>query len=79
METARSKMDMDYLCCFAKSRWAINMSEEIQQYRNELAAFYRDLRSDNPALARLLYIRMKEAVDKTARWFWNQHGPELFK
>jgi len=55
-----------------------------QKERKELAALYRTVRRDNPAMARLLRRRFKSAVDKLASYIFNSatdHGglAELLK
>ncbi len=51
----------------------VPLPDDWQRQRDLLAAVYRDIRKDNPAMARLLYQRLKEATDKTAKWFWNEY------
>lgn len=38
---------------------------EMAKLRNDIARTYREIRKDNPAMARLVYARMKEAQAKT--------------
>lgn len=38
---------------------------EMAKLRNDIARTYREIRKDSPAMARLIYVRMREAQAKT--------------
>lgn len=48
-------------------RYYVNRLPSIAKDRSELAAYYRNLRKSKPALARLLFVRMRAAVKASAR------------
>jgi len=48
----------------------------VADVRRDVAGVYRNVRADNPAIARLLYKRMKEAEEKTIASFFAGSGEE---
>jgi hypothetical protein len=44
--------------------------EKTQRIRKDLADLYRDIRKDNPAMARLLHRRMADAANALSGWLY---------